>query len=230
MKILSWNIRQGGGSRVLMILDVLNAENPDIIALNEWQNNKSGLQLQMGLLRLGYIYQVVPAAKPNINSAFIASRYPCSSTIYNNIDDEYSANVVTAKYEAFDLHSVYFPHKKKHRLLDFFLQLESESKPQIIVGDYNTGINGVDQKGDSFWYESDFKALLSKGYVDAFRHVNGAILEYSWYSHQSNGYRYDHTLVSSDIVPLVGNCSYLHQYREAKISDHSPMLLFLQTD
>jgi len=227
MKILSWNIRQGGGSRIPAILTMLKKENPDIICLNEWHNNKSGLQLQIALLRMGYTYQVVSAAKSNDNTAFICSKYPCSSELYKGIDDNYDANVVTASYDAFDVHSVYFPHKKKHQLFDLFENWKTRDRPQIIVGDYNTGINGIDQKGNSFWYQDEFINLSQLGFVDAFRYSNEDIQEYSWYSHQGNGFRYDQNFVSQSLIPVVQDCKYLHQYREEKISDHSPMLLTL---
>jgi len=97
----------------------------------------------------------------------------------------------------------------------------------IIAGDYNTGINHVDQVGKSFWYEDELIKLKKNGYVDAFRHIHGDIKEYSWYSHQGNGYRYDHTYVDEALIPIVKDCYYLNSWREEKLSDHSPMVLEL---
>ena len=227
--ILSWNIRQGGGTRLSGIVKVIEQKSPEVIALSEYRNNKSGILLRTSLLRLGYRFQVVSHAQKDVNSAILASKYPCSTAIFPKCDIEYDHNIVCGRLPAFDIYSVYFPHKKKHRLFEFLTEQElSPDRPAIIVGDYNTGINGVDQAGKSFWYEEQLLTLGKLGYIDAFRAVNGDKKEYSWYSHQGNGYRYDHTYISDDLVPFIADCQYLHKYREEGLSDHSPMLLTLK--
>ena len=95
-------------------------------------------------------------------------------------------NIVCASFDAFDLYGVYLPHKKKHQLFDFFLNHLPSQKASIIAGDFNSGINGLDQKGKSFWYEDELIALNEIDYVDAFRLKNGQVQEYSWFSHQGN--------------------------------------------
>lgn len=62
---------------------------------------------------------------------------------------------------------------------------------------------------------------------DAFRFVNQDVEEYSWYSHQKNGYRYDHIYIDNSLKPIVKNCFYNHSWRVEKLSDHSPMFLEL---
>jgi hypothetical protein len=39
LKILSWNIRQGGGTRLQKIVDSLAEINPEVIVLSEYRNN-----------------------------------------------------------------------------------------------------------------------------------------------------------------------------------------------
>ena len=226
--ILSWNIQQGGGSRIFKITKKISDLRPEVLALSEFRNNNSGIKLRTELLRLGYRYQVASHAGPNKNSAFIASRYPCSSILFPGCDPEYDHNVVCAIFPAFRLYSVYFPHKKKHRLFEFLTEEElSQEAPAIIAGDYNSGRNGIDQRGDSFWYSEYFDVLEKKGFKDAFRELHGDLRDYSWYSHQGNGYRYDHTYISTALIPFIKNCHYLHEWREIGLSDHSPMLLTL---
>lgn len=227
--ILSWNIRQGGGSRLSGITKAIEELSPEVIALSEYRNNKSGILLRSSLLRMGYRYQVASHAEKDTNSAFLASKYPCSTAIFPKCDQEFDHNLVCGRLPAFDIYSVYFPHKKKHRLFEFLIEQElSDERPAIIVGDYNTGINGIDQAGNSFWYEEQLLDLKKSGYIDAFRAMNGDKKEYSWYSHQKNGYRYDHTYVSGDLEPFIADCQYLHELREVGLSDHSPMLLTLK--
>ena len=228
LSMLSWNIRQGGGSRTSDISRYLIQSQAQIIVLSEYQNNNNGAKLRHDLLTYGYRYQTVTAAESHHNSVAIFSTIAHSSRLFVEIDDAYSDNIVHADFGLFGIYGVYLPHKKKHRLFDFLLdQITDDQRPHIITGDFNSGINRVDQKGESFWYETEFKALLASGYIDAFRYIHKNIEEYSWYSHQGNGYRYDHTLVQEELAPLIQECSYLHIAREDQLSDHSPMVLTL---
>lgn len=228
LNILSWNIQQGGGSRVHRQVKELVALFPDIIILSEFRNNDKGIIIREQLLKAGYRYQGVTPAKRDNNAVAIFSRYPCDIVLHQQSDEHYAANIIEARYSAFSLIGVYLPHKKKHRLLPYIQKVITDSQmPYIIAGDFNTGINGIDQEGTSFWYEGEMKAFNKQGYIDAFRHFYGEIKEYSWFSHQGNGYRYDHTYMSEHLVPIANDCHYLHEWRESKLSDHSPMLLSL---
>ena len=226
--IISWNIRQGGGSRILAIHKAIAELNPTLIIFSEFRNNKRGIKIRSVLLQLGYRYQFVTHAKADVNSVLIASKMPCTNTLYPLSDPEFSANLLSVHFDAFNVMGVYLPHKKKHQLLPFITETVIKAElPFIIAGDFNTGKNYIDQKGKSFWYTEELKELEKVGYVDAFRHVNGALKEYSWYSHKGNGYRYDHTYVHNSILPITRECYYLHEWREKKLSDHSPMVLNL---
>ena len=229
MKILSWNIRQGGGKRIAAISRRLASLQAEVICLSEFRNNASGQKLRSLLVGQGYRYQVVSAAAQDANSVLIASRQACDGILHASSDPVYGHALVSAHFSAFRVFSVYFPHKKKHQLFDYLLDdALLTGLPAVIVGDYNSGINHIDQKGRSFWYEDDMLRFSSLDYHDAFRHLNGDVREYSWYSHQDNGYRYDHTYVHGDLLPVVADCIYLHEWREEGLSDHSPMLLTLQ--
>lgn len=227
LTILSWNIQQGGGSRLQGIRSLINESGAKIVVLSEFRNNMSGLKLRNSLLLNGFRYQAVSSAKADANSVLIASKLPFNSHLYIDIDKEYAANVIMAEFAAFNLYGCYLPHKKKHKLFDFLINEAQKEKPIIIAGDLNSGINGVDQKGSSFWYEDEMKKLDKLGVKDAFRAKHGDVKEYSWYSHQGNGYRYDHTLVDETLLPIVKNCFYYHKVREDKLSDHSVMVLEL---
>ena len=227
LKILSWNIRQGGGTRVNKIRKCIAEVKPHILALNEWRNNAAGMELRVALLRMGYIHQFVPPSTSE-NAVCIISKFPFNGLLCQEADSHFPNNIIIGQFDAFDLISVYLPHKKKHVLFDFLIdRIRKAERPSIIVGDYNTGHNGIDQKGSSFWYTDELEDLESLGMKDAFRHLHGSVKEYSWFSHQGNGYRYDHTYMSDVLTPFISRCEYLHPYREAGISDHAPMLLVL---
>lgn len=226
LDILSWNIQQGGGSRVSSIVKALVDQAPEIIILSEYKNNDKGVKIREMLLRAGYRFQAVTAAKSQDNSVLIASKLACGVVQHPKADELYASNILEITLDAFHVIGVYLPHKKKHQLIPYIQKVIAASeKPYIIAGDYNTGINGIDQAGKSFWYEGEMKDFAVIGYYDAFRHLKGDVKEYSWFSHQGNGYRYDHTYVHESLLPIIKECRYLHTWREEKLADHSPMIL-----
>ena len=226
--LLSWNIRQGGGSRTSAILSAIIDANPGVIVLSEFRNNVNGTTLRTGLLRKGYQFQVVSAAESNTNSVLIASKFPCDSKLFPDSDKNYPHAVIRADFSAFRLYGVYLPHKKKHQLFKYLLEDELDDEyPSIITGDWNTGKNGIDQAGNSFWYSENLTKLEQRGYFDMFRAVHGSVKEYSWFSHQGNGYRYDHAYATDCLKSLLRDCHFKHAWRTEGLSDHSPMWITL---
>ena len=227
LKFLSWNIQAGGGSRVRGVIRFIAQQKAEIIVLSEFRNNDSGKFLRGKLLEMKYNFQFVSLSESDTNSVLIASKLPCNSRLFNQTNLDHSHTVIAVDFEAFHLYGVYLPHKKKHKLFPL-LQSEIEMhSPALIMGDFNTGKNFIDQKGDSFWYTNELARLEKAGMRDAFRHVHGDVEAYSWFSHGGNGFRYDHIYCSEDLLPVVKNCDYIHKAREEKLSDHSPMILEL---
>ena len=225
--ILSWNIRQGGGSRIHALCHAIVTLNPLIVQMSEYRNNAAGNTISAILKQKGFQYILTSTADKNTNTTAIFSKLPLKPLRYDGMSMEYSSNVLTAQFDAFDLTGLYFPHKKKHALFNILLERSTMDKPQIFMGDFNSGINGLDQLGNSFWYEGDMKLLTHNGMADAFRHLHGNVLEYSWYSHRGNGYRYDHIYISKQLIPVLKTCQYIHSWREQGLSDHSPMVIEL---
>jgi exodeoxyribonuclease III len=228
LSILSWNIQQGGGSRTHAICQALVSSGAHIIQLSEFKNNANGDFIKNCLHTAGYTFQYFTAAVSDQNSVLIASKINGEILLFPGSDPVFEHNIIGVQFSAFTILGVYMPHKKKHKLFSAITDFLSKgSQPVILVGDYNTGINHIDQKGDSFWYQPEMAALPKLGLFDAFRHFHGAVEEFSWFSHQGNGYRYDHTYVGQDLLPICKKCYYLHDWRKSGLSDHSPMVLEL---
>lgn len=227
VKIISWNIQQGGGSRVSEICSEIIKSEAHIVCLNEFKNNESGIKIRTNLLRAGYIHQLVGEASKSDNTVLTASKLPFDGSHFSIQQKEYPQAIVSTKFKAFTLYNMYLPHKKKHNLFDLIVEEMKMQDRGIFVGDFNSGKQYIDQKGNSFMYSEYFDKMEAQNYRDAWRNVHGDTLEYSWYSHQGNGYRYDHIYIHESILPVVKNCYYLHEWRLRKLSDHSAMVLEL---
>ena len=70
--------------------------------------------------------------------------------------------------------------------------------------------------------------LLDLGWVDLWRHFHPNTQEYTWKSTAGNGFRLDHAFASPSAVPRVTNTYYSHAEREAKVSDHSMLIIDLE--
>ena len=231
MKILSWNILQGGGRRLGDIILSIKNHNPDILVLSEYRNGKTGAALRSKLEKEGFIHQYYTGIEKSVNSVLIASRVPCQFKNFIDQIEIFPENIIAAEFDQFVLYGMYLPHKKKHNLFDFLLtQIQESTKPCILAGDFNTGINFIDQKGSSFWYSEYLLKFIQNKYIDAFRFVNDDLKEYSWFSHQGNGFRYDHIWCHVDLLQYINDCNYSHEERIARISDHSIMLLDLDVN
>ncbi len=226
MKIVSWNIQQGGGRRAPAIVQYLTTARAHILVLSEFRNNATGVMIRKRLLDHGFSHQAASDLTKDKNGVLIASKYAFELDRPRQ-ELEYAYGVLQCRFAAFHLIGAYLPHKKKHRLFEILLASAAQNQPLIIAGDLNTGHNFVDQKGDSFWYTKELDQLESSAMIDAFRHCHGQAKEYSWYSHGGNGFRYDHTYVKAEMLPVVKECFYDHQVRENKLSDHSAMVLKL---
>ena len=227
IKILSWNILQGGGNRVSDISTAIIHSGAQIICLNEFKNNDAGTKLRYNLLKAGYFHQFVGPADSNTNSVLTASKLPFSASTISKNDSQFPQSIIKTDFDIFSVFNMYLPHKKKHQLFDLIIQEMSTNQTGIFVGDFNSGKQFIDQQGDSFMYSEYFDKMEALSYVDAWRFIHADSKEYSWFSHQGNGYRYDHNYIHENLVPVVKSCDYLHDWRLRKLSDHSPMLLEL---
>ena len=109
----------------------------------------------------------------------------------------------------------------------------------MICGDYNICHEAIDihdpvrNKNVSGFLPEErawMTSFLKSGFVDAFRALNNAPHQYSWWSYRANarannkGWRLDYTLVST---PLKENIKRAVILTEAVHSDHCPVLLEL---
>jgi len=235
IRILSWNILHGGGSRYADILQVIESYQADIVTLQEYRHSKNHPHFQSALANMGYQSIVAPPTQSaRENSVLVASKYEMSGAGFpEGSSSPYRAVRVEISVgdESLNLVCVHLPHKKAQ--IPFFEALQNLPENWLdglsaLVGDFNCGIPFVDSETRSFYATHLFQQLLHSGWIDSWRSRNNDAREYTWFSTQrSNGFRYDHALLSSRLDQTVVDIHYDHDVRIRKISDHSLLVLDL---
>lgn len=249
MRIVSWNILQGGGRRCSAILDTLAQLDADVVALQEYRHGRTSRQLLAGFSDLGFDNQLLPepegstdgnrtTSPGSINTVGLLSRYPIDGKVLlpagvDRVDAPLALRatitIIDKDVVDIDLVVVHLPHKRKQ--LPYFetllgLPADMRAAHSLLIGDFNCGIPFEDSETKSFPATRQFQTLLSQGWVDAWRRRNPQTREFTWISsRKGNGFRYDHALVSSAFDKRIRDVRYEHSPREQGISDHSVLVI-----
>ena len=204
-RIVSWNIRAGGGKRTEGILAQLRKWNPDIIGLCEFRGTPPSQWLAAELASAGYVYQLstVNKAAPAKNALLLASRFalqPLTTPKMPKIRERWLlANVEMPQLVTLGLMHApnYTAPTLKYPFLEAVLRLINawDFGPGVIMGDTNCGKQDIDEEKRSpsiFRREHDWVVGIEQlGWIDAYRHKHGNRRNYTWYSHRNNGFRLD---------------------------------------
>jgi exodeoxyribonuclease-3 len=235
VKLLSFNIRHGGGSRVERIVGALRDHNADFIVLPEYRNNSAGAAIRTWLTSAGYAHHAAGATElPAHNTVLVASRTPFTRIEFPELGAE-ARRCVVVRLRRLMIFGVYFAvMEKKRPLFEFLQRLPKEylKRETLIFGDMNTGCRYWDEGRMDLSLVEEFGKLLGCGWTDAWRARNPGIREWSWIEPWGRhvGYRLDHALVSPALFPRVQTVRYSHAERESGISDHSALILELAGD
>lgn len=237
LKILSWNILHGGGTRCEGILSAIRESEADIVTLQEFRHGTSKPVLLAGLNEMGLNTIYAPETQnARENSLIIATRLPMTAEKFASSDTGTLTHAVKASIEitpliALNFISVHFPQKRAQiPLFNALLDLPGEwlDEYSMLIGDFNCGIPLQDSETKTFYATQMFQQLLHSGWRDAWRQRHPDTREFSWVStRKSNGFRYDHCLVSERVDKLILSVEYNHGVREQKASDHSSLLVEL---
>ena len=124
------------------------------------------------------------------------------------------------------------------RFADHLAELKKQGRELIICGDYNIAHRKIDlknwrgnQKNSGFlpeeraWMDELFGSM---GFVDAFRVVNQAEEQYTWWSFRSRayeknvGWRIDYQVITPGLTDTVQTVSIK---RDGRWSDHAPLII-----
>jgi len=237
MKLLVWNIRQGGGARVPRIVEEVAAHDADVIALTEFR--EPGGALAAGLRERGWPHVETsgPVGKENGIAIFSSTPMRLRSPAPVEAAERFRWLEVELPAHGFGLCVLHImaatsqaKREAKRRFWEAVLAAAGTRvrEPFLFAGSWNTGAHGLDEKGRTFDCAEHFRRLGPMGWTDAWRHHHPGSTEWTWYSNHGNGFRLDHAFASPDLLPRVRACRYSHVEREAKVSDHSMTLVEIE--
>lgn len=233
LRVLTWNIRHGGQSRVERIAGELEALDSDVVVLTEYQ--RANAKMVAAIVELGYTAMCAPPCAPAQNSVLIAARVPMEHVQALRAPPPHEHRVIAARVAGIDLAAMYFPQKEAKVALFEWLIEQTPSlshSPTLLLGDLNTGLHRVDEAKSTFFAVTEFERLQQVGWTDLWRRRHPDAREFSWYSAapHRNGFRIDHALANAALVPRVDAVHYAHTCRERGASDHSALVVAIHED
>lgn len=228
MRILAWNIRQGGGARLATIAAALAQQDADVLVLSEYRGGDSGERLRAMLASIGYGHLSAPVPPAGRNGVLVAARQPLTehAAFAEGLPEPY--RLIAVEIGSLRLYGVYMPNLLKkvpywERLIE---GLTAEAgREAIAVGDFNTCRAYLDEAGAIDATAHFMDKVEAAGFCDLWRRRNPETREFSWYSTRGNGFRIDHAFLSPSLAERVGNIRYSHSERLARLSDHSALIV-----
>lgn len=228
LRILTWNIRQGGKKAAQQIVDSLVGQHADVMVLTEYKNNPSGEFILGELQYAGWQHIQTSDPPHNENGVAIISSIPLMKQDLP-FDQEHGAhrwNEVYISDLQLYLLGVHVPNVNEtydklfhwERVLDYARRRSSDKC--VIIGDFNTAIRN-EKPTAPLKYSSFITALLDSGWVDAWKHCNREITDYTWFSHRKNGFRLDYIFLSQKLSKNLITSEISHDERIKNYSDHS---------
>jgi exonuclease III len=239
MRLVSWNILAGGGSRCGTIVTVLQRHDADVIVLQETVTTRA-MDLCHVLRRAGYSYCFSAPRGVRDRGLCVLARIPLRRVA-----------------EPAPPHAGIYPRgwlelelvKGGSRIAAVYGPAGGPSLPAfwdaaatwltrrmtgsfIMVGDFNAGASGLDADDYRFKAGRGFAALEKLGLVDLWRREHGDKREHTWFCHPGanrarRGFRIDHAFASPSLAERVSSCRYDHTPRERGWSDHSLLIVDL---
>jgi exonuclease III len=128
--------------------------------------------------------QPVRRSDVQLKAKLVASKHPFQAQEFLELAND-QHRCIRVEFDELVLFGVYFAQNVHKIPLFEFLYDQGASifkQKALLIGDFNTGRNGVDNEGATFIADEHFEKLLEQGWVDTWRSRNPDVREYSWYS------------------------------------------------
>lgn len=245
LKVLTWNIRSGGGKNCQQIVDRILAHDPQLVVLTEFQKKNEDI-LRSGLTQGGYRWIETSNPEDKQNGLLVATKFEItkSGSMTHDEDPQRWLSLYLPTYKI-HLLAVHIPGGPDHKFINGF-GISGRARKEmfwkkliefaenhlnemvVIVGDFNTGFK-EDAEGTPFILSKYMKDLIKLGFIDTWRAIHKDKKEYTWYSQQKvngttvdkNGFRLDYVFASPAMSKNLNHAFHSHQERLERISDHA---------
>lgn len=239
MRILSWNV-QGLKKSVepRTIGAALLDHAPSLIVLQEYRPGPRGTALNEFLSNAGFAPYAPPAKAWPFRTIIFAPTgahvMPAPTDLA--VDDPFW---IELRFGKLAISAVHIPlqgfdteWRKSHWQGALSLTTSVGEGLHVLIGDLNTTRHGIDEIGTSVPGDHYLSELEAAGWVEAWRERNPnlAVPEYTWYHHRGNGFRIDQAWLSPALAPRLIDARLDHNVREAKLSDHSMLIVDLNLE
>ena len=251
MRVITLNVNGIRSAASKGLFPWLAQQEADVICLQEvraHEHQLTGHDVELP----GYHVAWHPAERPGYAGVALYSREAPQRVVrgFGVPEFDREGRYLEAQFPQVAVVSLYLPsgssgperQASKDRFLKKFLphlaSLRRRRKPYILCGDWNIAHRAIDlknwrgnQKNSGFlpheraWLDELFDELK---FVDAFRSVNDAPDQYTWWSNRGQawaknvGWRIDYQIASPK---LAGAARAAHIYRERRFSDHAPLIM-----
>jgi exonuclease III len=245
MRILTWNIRAGGGRRVELIASHIERWRPDIAVLTEFRATPPSCRLAEALeaQRLTHQRTAIDPNRLTANGLLVASRWPLRAVRSRTGPLEPGRWLVVRVDgpQPFSLGAMHVPNRVSGRKDAFHAAILSYARrwrggPALLTGDTNSGRIGLDEEVACFGPREDswMLALAAAGWDDAYRRLHGDDARaYTWYSpNAGNGFRLDQTFLHRSMASRLVGAAYEwasapDSPRRDAVSDHAALIVDL---
>ena len=254
IKLLSLNIGNPSLIRATRQCEWLSMRDEDVLVLTETKNSQGCSYIEEFFLNQSNTlfndnyrieYDVCfPRSVTGDLGVMIISKHKISETSYLFEDKSifFSRQLeVSIKYKNLflNLMGLYVPSRdrsekkiqRKKGFIDKIIKCINSYKnsTNIIMGDLNIlDPNHIPHYSTFYKWEYDFyDFIVNNGFIDAYRFCNPYKNDYSWVGKTGNGYRYDYCFVSDSLIQNVVSCSFEHETRDLKLTDHSAITIEL---
>ena len=248
--IATWNVNSLR-VRLPHVLDWLNSEKPDVLALQETKLTDENFPTEE-FLQIGY--QAIYSGQKTYNGVATLSKLPANNiiTALPNYEDT-QKRVLCADIGDVTILNLYVPNgsevgsEKYAYKLEWFSHLRvfvsdllSADRKLVILGDFNVAPEDRDVHDPEEWVGSvlvsdaertEFRKLLAAGLSDTFRLFEQEEKSFSWWDYRSaafrrnRGLRIDHILVNQALAEVCKACRIDQRPRKLeRPSDHTPVI------
>ncbi len=234
MRLVTWNIRQGGGpSRLPEIALALVERRADVCVLTEFRVARGGA-LRGILADHGLEHQAVGPGADGGNSILLASRWPVENLGANDAGAFPAGRWVDVRIGPLGVSGVHIPDDSRRgekaacwRHLVELARARGQGR-WVVLGDVNSGRHREDEDGRTFSATALLGSFLTLGMLDAWRHLHPRSPERSWAHPARGGTRIDACYLSAELHKCLENSHFSHAERERGLSDHSLLEVEIQ--